>query len=110
MVSKPVQLTLGGDLLVKKGEEAYNTEHDMVYPVNNGDLLTFDGKLDVSSIKGQIQSLKDDFDNTPNEIITDFGNEITTKDIKSEFVASIEFPEGLEIPKDLKATLTNNNL
>ena len=110
MVSKPVQLTLGGDLLVKKGEEAYNTEHDMVYPVNNGDLLTFDGKLDVSSIKGQIQSLKDDFDNTPNEIITDFGNEITTKDIKSEFVAELTIPDGLEIPQDLKATLTNNNL
>ncbi|BFT66757.1 InlB B-repeat-containing protein [Parvimonas parva] len=106
MVSKPVQLTLGGDLLVKKGEEAYNTEHDMVYPVNNGDLLTFDGKLDVSSIKGQIQSLKDDFDKNNNNS----SNEITTKNVKSEFVASIEFPEGLEIPKDLKTTLTNNNL
>ncbi len=106
MVSKPVQLTLGGDLLVKKGEEVYNTEHDMVYPVNKEDLLTFDGKLDVSSIKNQIQSLKDDFDKNNNNS----SNEITTKDIKSEFIAELTIPEGLEIPKDLKATLTNNNL
>ena len=106
MVSKPVQLTLGGDLLVKKANEDYDTEHDMVYPVNKEDLLTFDGKLDVSSIKNQIQSLKDDFDKNNNNS----SNEITTKNVKSEFVASIEFPEGLEIPKDLKTTLTNNNL
>ena len=106
MVSKPVQLPLGGDLLVKKGEEVYNTEHDMVYPVNKEDLLTFDGKLDVSSIKNQIQSLKDDFDKNNNNS----SNEITTKDIKSEFIAELTIPEGLEIPKDLKATLTENNL
>ena len=106
MVSKPTQLTLGGDLLVKKGEEAYNTEHDMVYPVNKKDLLTFDGKLDVSSIKNQIQSLKDDFDNNNNNT----SNEITTKDVKSEFIAELTVPEGLELPKDLKATLTENKL
>ena len=106
MVSKPTQLTLGGDLLVKKGEEAYNTEHDMVYPVNKKDLLTFDGKLDVSSIKNQIQSLKDDFDNNNNNT----SNEITTKGVKSEFIAELTVPEGLELPKDLKATLTENKL
>ena len=106
MVSKPVQLTLGGDLLVKKANEDYDTEHDSIYPVDKEDLLTFDGRLDVSSIKNQIQSLKDDFDKNNNNS----SNEITTKNVKSEFVASIEFPEGLEIPKDLKTTLTNNNL
>ena len=106
MVSKPVQLTLGGDLLVKKGEEAYNTEHDMVYPVDKEDLLTFDGKLDVSSIKNQIKSLKDEFDKNNN----DTSNEITTKDVKSEFIAELTVPEGLEIPTDVKATLTENNL
>ena len=106
MVSKPVQLTLGGDLLVKKVEEAYNTEHDMVYPVNKEDLLTFDGKLDVSSIKNQIKSLKDDFDKNNNNT----SDEITTKDVKSEFIAELTVPEGLELPKDLKATLTENNL
>lgn len=106
MVSKPVQLTLGGDLLVKKANEDYDTEHDSIYPVDKEDLLTFDGKLDVSSIKNQIQSLKDDFDNNNNNS----SNEITTKDIKSEFIAGLTIPEGLEIPKDLKATLTENNL
>ena len=106
MVSKPVQLTLGGDLLVKKANEDYDTEHDSIYPVDKEDLLTFDGKLDVSSIKNQIQSLKDDFDNNNNNS----SNEITTKDIKSEFIAELTIPEGLEIPKDLKATLTENNL
>ena len=106
MVSKPVQLTLGGDLLVKKANEDYDTEHDSIYPVDKEDLLTFDGKLDVSSIKNQIQSLKDDFDKNNNNS----SNEITTKDIKSEFIAELTIPEGLEIPKDLKATLTENNL
>ena len=106
MVSKPVQLTLGGDLLVKKANENYDTEHDMVYPVNKEDLLTFDGKLDVSSIKNQIKSLKDDFDKNNNNT----SNEITTKDVKSEFIAELTVPEGLELPKDLKATLTENNL
>ena len=106
MVSKPVQLTLGGDLLVKKGKEAYNTEHDMVYPVDKEDLLTFDGKLDVSSIKNQIKSLKDEFDKNNN----DTSNGITTKDVKSEFVAELTVPEGLEIPTDVKATLTENAL
>lgn len=106
MVSKPVQLTLGGDLLVKKGEEAYNTEHDMVYPVDKEDFLTFDGKLDVSSIKNQIQSLKDDFDKNNNNT----SDEITTKDVKSEFIAELTVPEGLEIPQNPTATLTNNNL
>ena len=106
MVSKPTQLTLGGDLLVKKGEEEYNTEHDMVYPVDKEDFLTFDGKLDVSSIKNQIKSLKDDFDKNNNNT----SNEITTKDVKSEFIAELTIPEGLELPKDLKATLTENNL
>ena len=106
MVSKLVQLTLGGDLLVKKANEDYDTEHDSIYPVDKEDLLTFDGKLDVSSIKNQIQSLKDDFDNNNNNT----SNEITTKDVKSEFIAELTIPEGLEIPKDLKATLTENNL
>ena len=106
MVSKPVQLTLGGDLLVKKVNENYDTEHDMVYPVNKEDLLTFDGKLDVSSIKNQIKSLKDDFDKNNNNT----SNEIITKDVKSEFIAELTVPEGLELPKDLKATLTENNL
>ena len=106
MVSKPVQLTLGGDLLVKKANENYDTEHDMVYPVNKEDLLTFDGKLDVSSIKNQIKSLKDDFDKNNNNT----SDEITTKDVKSEFIAELTVPEGLELPKDLKATLTENNL
>lgn len=106
MVSKPVQLTLGGDLLVKKLTEDYDTEHDSIYPVDKEDFLTFDGKLDVSSIKNQIKSLKDDFDKNNNNT----SNEIATKDVKSEFIAELTVPEGLEIPKDLKATLTKNNL
>ncbi|WP_277219280.1 InlB B-repeat-containing protein, partial [Peptoniphilus vaginalis] len=105
-VSKPVQLTLGGDLLVKKLMEDYDTEHDSIYPVDKEDFLTFDGKLDVSSIKNQIKSLKDDFDKNNNNT----SNEITTKDVKSEFIAELTVPEGLELPKDLKATLTENNL
>ena len=106
MVSKPVQLTLGGDLLVKLANENYDTEHDSIYPVDKEDFLTFDGKLDVSSIKNQIKSLKDDFDKNNNNT----SNEITTKDVKSEFIAELTIPEGLEIPTDVKATLTENNL
>ena len=101
-VSKPMELTLGGDLLVKSkdGEEA-DTTKDAPYSVDEGDYLTFIGELNVSPIKNQIQELKDGQAGT---------TEIETSDVKSEFVASIEFPEGLEIPQNLTATLTDNNL
>ena len=45
IVSKPIQLTLGGDLLVKKGNEKFNTEHDAIYPADEEDSLTFNGRL-----------------------------------------------------------------
>lgn len=101
-VSKPMELTLGGDLLVKgKDDKKADTTNDAPYPVDEGDSLTFIGELDVSPIKGQITMLKNGQDKT---------SDITTSDVKSEFVASIEFPDGLEIPQNLTATLTDNSL
>ena len=102
MVSKPTQLTLYGDLLVKgKDDEEADTTKDTPYSVDEGDSLTFIGELNVSPIKNQITMLKEGQAGT---------TEIETSDVKSEFEASIEFPDGLEIPQNLTATLTDNNL
>ena len=97
-----MELTLGGDLLVKSkdGEEA-DTTKDAPYSVDEGDSLTFIGELNVSPIKNQIQELKNGQAGT---------SEIETSDVKSEFEASIEFPDGLKIPQNPTATLTENNL
>ena len=102
MVSKPTQLTLYGDLLVKgKDDEKADTTKDAPYPVDEGDSLTFIGELNVTPIKEQITELKDEQTDT---------SDIATSNVKSEFVASIEFPDGLEIPQNPTATLTYNNL
>ena len=93
----PDKLTLGGDILI--GDD---TEHDALHEVKAGDVLEYTGRLDVSSIKKQIKLLKKNYKGN--------SDTITTKDIKSEFTAELTIPEGLEIPKDLKATLTENNL
>lgn len=101
-VSKPMELTLDGDLLVKgKDDKEADTTKDAPYSVDEGDTLTFIGELNVTPIKGQIKMLKEGQDKTSN---------ITTSDITSEFEASIEFPKGLEIPQNPTATLTENNL
>ena len=102
MVSKPTQLTLYGDLLVKgKDDKNPDTTKDAPYSVDEGDSLTFIGELNVSPIKNQIQELKNGQAGT---------SEIETSDVKSEFEASIEFPDGLKIPQNPTATLTENNL
>ncbi len=97
MVSKPVQLTLGGDILI--GDD---TEHDALHKVNRGESLEYTGRLDVSSIKNQIKLLKDNY-------AGDSGT-ITTKDVKSVFTATLEIPEGLDLPDTVSASLTENNL
>lgn len=102
MVSKPTQLTLYGDLLVKgKDDKKPDTTKDAPYSVDEGDSLTFIGELNVTPIKNQIKELNDGQTDT---------SDITTSDVKSEFVASIEFPDGLEIPQNPTATLTDNSL
>ena len=102
-VSKPIEFTLDGDLLVKgKDDKTLDTTNDVPHAVDEGDSLTFAGELNVKSIKDQIQLLKDSYAGD--------SNTITTENVKSEFVASIEVPEGLEIPQNPKATLTDNNL
>ena len=102
MVSKPTQLTLYGDLLVKgKDDEKPDTTNNAPYSVDEGDSLTFIGELNVTPIKNQIKELKDGQTDT---------SDIATENVKSEFVASIEFPDGLEIPQNPTATLTDNSL
>ncbi len=93
----PDKLILGGDILI--GDD---TEHDALHEVKASDVLEYTGRLDVSSIKNQIQLLKDNYKGN--------SDTITTENIKSEFVAELTIPEGLEIPADLKATLTDNKL
>lgn len=102
MVSKPIELTLYGDLLVKgKDDEEADTTNNAPYSVDEGDSLTFIGELNVTPIKNQIKELNDGQTDT---------SDIATSNVKSEFVASIEFPDGLEIPQNPTATLTENSL
>ena len=101
-VSKPLDLTLEGDLLVKKDEADFNTQHDALYDVNPGDSLTFDGRLNVSPIKNQIENLKNEY--------TGDADGITTENVASSFTATITMPEGLNLPENVAATLTNNDL
>lgn len=106
MVSKPLELPLDGDLLVKKGTESYNTEHDAIYPVLSTDVLTFKGQLNVSPIKNQIDKLKSNYEAKS----SNSSDKITTQNIKSRFTATLTMPEGFNIPDDLTATLTENDL
>lgn len=101
-VSKPIDLILEGDLLVKKDEADFNTEHDALYDVNPGDSLTFDGRLNVTPIKNQIENLKNEY--------TGDAAGITTENVASSFTATITMPEGLNLPENVAATLTNNDL
>ena len=101
MMSKPTELTLPGDLLVKKGQEGYDTTHLAVYPIDENDTLTFKGQLDISPIKDQINLLANGQSSTTN---------ITLEKVKSGFVAKIEIPQGLKIPDKVQATLTENDL
>ena len=102
IVSKPIQLTLGGDLLVKKGNDKFNTEHDAIYPADEEDSLTFNGRLNVSSIKRQIEDLKNGYGGN--------ADKITTENVKSEFTATLTLPKDMNSPEDVVAKLTDNNL
>ncbi|WP_083703397.1 S-layer homology domain-containing protein [Aedoeadaptatus urinae] len=101
MMSKPTEFNLPGDLLVKKGQEGYDTTHLAIYPIDESDTLTFKGQLDVSPIKNQINLLADGQSST---------DKIDLEKVKSGFVAKIEIPQGLEIPDKVQATLTENDL
>ena len=101
MMSKPTVFNLPGDLLVKKGQEGYDTTHLAVYPIDENDTLTFKGQLDISPIKKQINFLADGQGSTTN---------IALEQVKSSFIAKIEIPQGLEIPNSVQATLTENDL
>lgn len=101
MMSKPTEFNLPGDLLVKKGQEGYDTTHQAVYPIDENDTLTFKGQLDISPIKKQINLLADGQSST---------DKIDLEKVKSGFVAKIEIPQGLEIPNSVQATLTANDL
>lgn len=101
-VSKPLDLILEGDLLVKKDEPDFNTQHDALYDVNPGDSLTFDGRLNVTPIKNQIDNLKNEY--------TGDADGITTENVASSFTATLTMPKGLNLPENVTATLTDNHL
>ena len=101
-VSKPLDLILEGDLLVKKDEPDFNTQHDALYDVNPGDSLTFDGRLNVTPIKNQIENLKNEY--------TGDAAGITTENVASSFTATLTMPKGLNLPENVTATLTDNDL
>lgn len=97
LVSRPIDLILDGDMLI--GED---TGHDELHEVTPGDSLTYTGRLDVSPIKAQIQLLKDNYGGDYTKIRTD--------KVNSTFTAVLTVPEGLTLPDNPTATLTNNSL
>lgn len=104
--SKPLELSLKGDILIKEKDGGFNTEHESTYPAEKGDVLDYVGRLDVSPIQNQIKALSDSH-----------GGINKVKDLKlakvdSEFTVKINLDDGLEtanIDKD-KISLTNNDL
>lgn len=97
LISKPMELILGGDILI--GED---TEHEALHQVNAGDTVTYTGRLDVSSIKEQIQSLKDNYGGD--------ADKITTDRVRSTFTAILTMEDGLVLPENPTASLTDNDL
>lgn len=91
------QESLPGDLLI--GRE---TEHDEIYQVKRGQVLTYTGRLDVTPIKAKIKMLKEHYAGNADRIVT--------KGVTSTFTATLSLDHGLIIPENPKVTLTDNPL
>ena len=89
--------TIYGDLLI--GED---TGHDHGYRVYPEDVLTFTGRLYISPIKDKINALRARY--------TGDITQITTEDIASQFVATLNVGNGLTIDDNVTATLTDNDV
>ena len=64
--------------------------------------MTFDGRLNVTPIKNQIENLKNEY--------TGDAAGITTENVASSFTATLTMPKGLNLPENVTATLTDNDL
>lgn len=104
-VSKPMELSLDGDILVKE-KNGYNTEHESIYPVEKGDKIDYAGRLDVSSIQDKIKLLSDTYGGIEKSKNYDLEN------VDSVFTAKFTLDEGLDISavKLDNITLTGNDL
>ena len=89
--------TLYGDILI--GED---TEHTALHEVKVGDNLTYTGRLYVAPIKEKINALKARYQGD--------ADKISTADIESTFITNLTIPEGLSLPENISATLTDNDL
>lgn len=102
IASKPKLMTLTGDILTSKNGSAKDTENDKLYRVESGDSVTYTGRLNVEPIKHHIEELKNGYQGD--------ANTIATEDVKSTFTATLTMPEGLDIPNNPVAKLTDNDL
>lgn len=102
---KPLSLELPGDITTDGA-----TDSKAIRSVTEGDSLTYNGRLDVQSIKEQIDTLKRSFGVSSEED----AQTISLQEITSSFTTTIRFPEGLELPDRVIAgenvTFTDNNL
>lgn len=111
---KDARNSIKGDILIKDSEDSsYDTESDQGYAVKAGNTYTLGLKLDVRGVKKDLQDIKSKVLNTP--AVTDYFNYmgnggldvVGVKNLKSELVANISIPEGLdasseEVQKALK--------
>ena len=102
IASKPMMMTLVGDILTSKNGSIKDTESDKLYRVESGDSVTYTGRLNVEPIKERIETLKNGYQGD--------ANTIATEDVSSTFTATLIMPEGLDIPSNLEAKLTDNDL
>ena len=93
-------ISLYGDILANN-----NTEHGTVMEIAPASTLTYTGRLYVSPVQDQINTMKRNFQQQGGDV-----NGITTKDIKSTFTARLTFPTELTVPADPTATLSNTNV
>ena len=89
-------ISLDADLLL--GEDTGN----MPIEKKKDDVMSFVGTLDVKSIKNKMDEIKKQHDSAESD-------KIAISELKSEFTATLELPEGLEFSGNKEAVFTGGN-
>lgn len=110
--------SIKGDILIKGADDSsYDTESDHGYAVKDGESYTLGSKLDVTGVKKDLEDVKSEVLNTPEvkEYLDYMGNGgldvVGVRYLKSELVANISIPDGLDASSDeVKDALKNLQL
>lgn len=114
--NKP-QNVIKGDILIKEADGSYDTESNAVYPVAADGTYTLGLKLDVSGIKKNLESIKQEISNDTavKTYLNYMGNGgldvVGIKNLKSQLVAEVTIPDGIDVSgKELANSLKNLQL